>query len=198
MITRLLFVGLLASVWMACESEDEEPETPEQEAEEEIPEEARCFIDKNAWAMGLDHENHHIKFIELPSFDAAKAGEGDILWLYLELETEGDEHEHIGAVKFKELKPEEIPDGAAAGEYVKLLIRIDEPTWYFGSDTENVHVQGYDSEPSGGYDPSTFETHNGVAEIATGDDWEYYEVVLKRYPYYSINVGAKMEVECEE
>ncbi|WP_137400880.1 hypothetical protein [Echinicola rosea] len=197
-VMRAFFMALIACVMLACSDSEQEPENPEGEAEEGIPEEARCFIENNAWAMGLDHESHHIKFIDLPTYDESMVGKGDILWLYLELDTDGDEHEHIGAVKFKELEPGEIPEGSAAGEYVKLLIRIDEPMWYFGPDTENIKVQGFTSEPSGGFDPSTFDTHSGVAEIATGDDWEYYEVILKRYPYYSVHVGAKMEVECED
>ncbi|AWW29986.1 hypothetical protein DN752_07525 [Echinicola strongylocentroti] len=190
-------MGFLAGSLMACSDADTEPDNPEGTEEEEMPEEAKCFIDKESWAMGVDHEEM-VKYFELKSYDPEDAPGTEVRWLYLELEHEGEDHVHIGAVKIKELLEEEKPEGAANGEFVKLMIRIDEPTWYFGPETENVKVQGYNSEPTGETDPSMFDTHTGVAEVASGDDWEYYEVILKRYAFYSVYVGAKMEVACEE
>lgn len=180
-----LFAAILSlAVLIACDDSDKDP---------------KCYMDYEAWAMGVAHESH-IKYIDVKPYDPAVAPGTEIKWLHLELDSTDDQHIHVGAVKFKELHPEEIPNGSAPGEHVKLMIRIDEPDWYFGRDTDNVKVQGYTTEPTNGEDiePSGFTTFTGKVEAATGEDWEYFEVILPRFPFYSIFVGTKMEVPCND
>ncbi|MBD8490316.1 hypothetical protein IFO69_16310 [Echinicola sp. CAU 1574] len=194
----VIMIGIIA-LSTSCDHFD--PPIPERlEIDEPLPEveeESKCFTSQSAWAIGFQYSgtDDNARFIEVPIYQEDHEEKEQIKWVYLESVTT---EEYIGAVKFKELDVKEMPEGAEFGEYVKMLVRIDDEKWYFGSDVENVKVQGFEVMPTPEeLDPGKFTTHIGVAEVATGVDWEYYEVILKRFPYYSIYIGAKLEVDCD-
>ncbi|WP_200974284.1 hypothetical protein [Echinicola sp. 20G] len=195
----LLSVIMIGITLISTSCDHFDPPIPDRsEDTEPVPvEEGKCFVTESAWAIGFQYPGteDNARYIEVPAYNVSHIGNEQIKWVYLE---SVNSEEYIGAVKFKELEAADIPEGGMPGEYVRLMVRIDDDNWYFGSDVENVKVQGFDEAPTiEDLDPAKFTTHSGVAEVATGVDWEYYEVILKRFPYYSIYVGAKLQIECD-
>ncbi|MDN3669843.1 hypothetical protein QWY93_10960 [Echinicola jeungdonensis] len=158
----------------------------------------KCFDQPEmAWAIGerFNQEGDRVLYVEIPPYDQSVGAGGQIVWLDLGLE---NSEEVIGAVKFRELLDSEVPKGANPGEYIKLLVRIDEPLWYFVPQSQNIKVEGYAESPTGEIPPDQFETHKGVATQETGSDWEYYIVVLPRFNYYEVNVEVQKQIKCVE
>lgn len=161
------------------------------------PENPKCYDQESAWAKGerYNTDGERVNYVEVPSYDQNVEEGKEIKWVYLRL---ADSPESIGAVKFRELMMTEVPQGANPGDFVKLLIRIDQSKWEFAPDISNVKVGGYSEVPPEDISPATLNTYKGTATQKTGAEWEYFEVVLPRYQYYSIHVEARLEVVCTQ
>ncbi|WP_186754651.1 hypothetical protein [Echinicola salinicaeni] len=158
----------------------------------------KCYSPESSWAIGLrfNSDGERVKYIEVPAFDVNNVSGAEIKWVYLESSVK---NKYIGAVKVNELLDGEIPDGAMPGDFIKLRIRIDVDEWTYVPDITNIKIGGFDLAPSEDPLPEALDTHTGTATQKTGEDeWEYYEVVLSRYPYYSVLVESQFEVPCLE
>lgn len=159
------------------------------------PEDPKCYNPDVAWAKGERYtlEGDRVNFVEIPYHNETVEEGKEIKWVYLRLD---DNSGFIGAVKFRELMASEIPAGAQPGDFVKLLIRIDVPGWYYVPGITNVKVGGFNDMPSEDISLEQLDIHEGTATQKTGNTWEYYEVVLPRYLYYSVYVEAQQVTQC--
>ncbi len=159
--------------------------------------EKKCYSPESAWAIGsrFTTDGKRVKYVDIPVYDASKGNGAEIKWVYLESVIS---EEAIGAVKLKELLDVEIPEGASPGDYLKLSVRIDEKGWSYVPDVKNIKIGGFDVLPEGAISIEMLTTHLGTSTKKTGDEWEYYEVVVPRHPYYSVYVESQYEIPCEE
>ncbi|UCS93630.1 hypothetical protein KZP23_00895 [Echinicola marina] len=160
----------------------------------------KCYTPESSWAIGLRFttDGKRAKYIEIPAYDVNNANGAEIKWVYLESSVRG---KFIGAVKVNELLEGEVPQGASPGDFVKLRIRIDVDEWTFVPEITNVKIGGFNLTPPDNISPDELDIHTGTATQKTGageGNWEYYEVVLSRYLYYSVYVESQYEVACVE